>query len=84
MRKQTTESDQNRPMSRVRDLINVHLFPVLPSFAVIYGAIQIAPIANQVGHYNICVEELIAGFEKKVISTSSITLSTEFQIKNYP
>ena len=40
------ESDQNRPMSKARDLINAHLYPVLATFAVVYGAIQIAPIAN--------------------------------------
>ena len=65
MRKQTMESDQNRPMSKARDLINAHLYPVLATFAVVYGAIQIAPIANQARHYNTCVEGLIASFEKK-------------------
>ena len=33
-------------MSKARDLINAHLYPVLATFAVIYGAIQIAPIAQ--------------------------------------
>ena len=65
MRKQTMELDQNRPMSKARDLINAHLYPVLATFAVVYGAIQIAPIANQARHYNTCVEGLIASFEKK-------------------
>ena len=50
MRKQTMESDQNRPMSKARDLINTHLYTVLATFAVVYGAIQIAPIANQAKH----------------------------------
>jgi hypothetical protein len=52
-------------MSKARDLINTHLYPVLATFAVVYGAIQIAPIANQARHYNTCVEGLIASFEKK-------------------
>ena len=65
MRKQTMKSDQNRPMSKAHDLINTHLYPVLATFAVVYGAIQIAPIANQARHYNNCVEGLIASFEKK-------------------
>jgi hypothetical protein len=52
-------------MSKARDLINAHLYPALATFAVIYGAIQIAPIANQARHYNNCVEGLIASFEKK-------------------
>ena len=68
-------------MSKVRDLDNVHLFPVLPYFAVIYGAIQIAPIANQAGNYNICAEGLIAGYEKKEISTTTITLGTDIVYK---
>ena len=33
-------------MSQARELINAHLYPVLLIFAVIYGAIQIAPIAG--------------------------------------
>ena len=65
MRKQTMESDQNRPLSKARDLITAHLYPDLATFAVVYGAIQIAPIANQARHYNTCVEGLIASFEKK-------------------
>ena len=59
------ESDHNRPTSKGRDLINEHLYPVLATFTVVYGAIQIAPIANQARHYNNCVEGLIASFEKK-------------------
>ena len=59
------ESDQNRPLSKARDLITAHLYPVLATFAVVYGAIQIAPIANQARHYNTCVEGLIASLEKK-------------------
>ena len=43
-------------MFKVRDLINAHLYPVLATFAVVYGAIQIAPIANQARAYNTCVE----------------------------
>ncbi len=45
-------------MSKARDLINAHLYPVLASFAVIYGAIQIAPIANQARSFNQCVETM--------------------------
>jgi|TARA_Y200000002_G_scaffold335037_1_gene302376 hypothetical protein len=45
-------------MSKARDLINAHLYPVLASFAVIYGAIQIAPIANQSRSFNQCVETM--------------------------
>jgi hypothetical protein len=43
-------------MSKARDLINAHLYPVLATFAVIYGAIQIAPIAQQARYFNGCVE----------------------------
>ena len=43
-------------MSKVRDLINAHLYQVLATLAVVYGAIQIAPIANQARHYNTFVE----------------------------
>ena len=43
-------------MSKARDLINAHLYPVLATFAVIYGAIQIAPIAQQARHFNACVD----------------------------
>ena len=42
-------------MSKARELINAHLFPVLATFAVIYGAIQIAPIAQQARTWNSCV-----------------------------
>ena len=44
---------------QARDLINAHLYPVLATFAVIYGAIQIAPIAQQARHFNACVESQI-------------------------
>lgn len=43
-------------MSKARDLINAHLYPVLATFAVIYGAIQIAPIAQQARDTNACVQ----------------------------
>ena len=46
-------------MSKARDLINAHLYPVLASFAVIYGAIQISPLANQARYFNHCVDEVI-------------------------
>ena len=44
---------------QARDLINAHLYPVLATFAVIYGAIQIAPIAQQARYFNACVESQI-------------------------
>ena len=43
-------------MSKTRDLINAHLYPVLATFTVIYGSIQIAPIAKQARYFNRCVE----------------------------
>ena len=42
-------------MSKTRDLINAHLYPVLATFTVIYGSIQIAPIAQQARSFNRCV-----------------------------
>ena len=45
-------------MDKARDLINAHLYPVLATFAVIYGAIQIAPLANKARHFNQCVESI--------------------------
>ena len=44
-------------MSKARDLINAHLYPVLATFAVVYGAIQIAPIAQQARDMNTCVRQ---------------------------
>ena len=44
-------------MSKARDLINAHLYPVLATFAVVYGAIQIAPIAQQARDMNTCVKQ---------------------------
>ena len=43
-------------MSKARDLINAHLYPVLATFAVVYGAIQIAPIAQQARDMNACIK----------------------------
>ena len=43
-------------MSKARDLINAHLYPVLATFTVIYGSIQVAPIAQQARYFNRCVE----------------------------
>lgn len=45
-------------MSKARVLINAHLYPVLATFAVVYGAIQIAPIAQQARDINACVESV--------------------------
>ena len=42
-------------MSKTRDLINAHLYPVLATFTVIYGSIQIAPIAQQAPYFTRCV-----------------------------
>ena len=50
-------------MSKARDLINSHLYPVLATFSVIYFAIQIAPIANQARDFDHCVDEVIQGAE---------------------
>lgn len=44
-------------MSKAGDLINAHLYPVLATFAVVYAAIQIAPIAQQARYFNTCVEQ---------------------------
>jgi|TARA_B100000073_G_C23327000_1_gene409158 hypothetical protein len=46
-------------MSQARELINAHLYPVLLVFAVIYGAIQVSPVANQARYFNHCVDEVI-------------------------
>ena len=46
-------------MSQARELINAHLYPVLLIFAVIYGAIQISPMANQARYFNHYVDEVI-------------------------
>ena len=43
-------------MSKARDLINAHLYPVLTTFAVVYGAIQIAPIAQQARDIEMCAK----------------------------
>lgn len=47
-------------MSKARDLINAHLYPVLATFAVVYGAIQIAPIAQQARDMNACVAYVVS------------------------
>jgi len=49
----------NASMSQARELINAHLYPVLLVFAVIYGAIQVSPMANQARYFNHCVNEMI-------------------------
>ena len=51
-------------MSKVRDLINAHLYPLLASFAVVYGAIHLAPVANRARQYNTYAGGLITSFEK--------------------
>ena len=55
----TEQSVMDRSMSQARELINAHLYPVLLIFAVIYGAIQISPMANQARYFNHCVDEVI-------------------------
>jgi hypothetical protein len=52
------ESSQANPMSKARGLINAHLYPVLATFVVIDGAMQIAPIANKARHFNQCAKPL--------------------------
>ena len=49
----------NASMSQARELINAHLYPVLLVFSVIYGAIQVSPMANQARYFNHCVDEVI-------------------------
>ena len=53
-------------MSKARDLINAHLYPVLATFAVIYGAIQIAPIVQQARNMNACVQQGLKANPKAV------------------
>ena len=60
------ETTQAIPMSKARDLINAHLYPVLAAFAVIYGAIQIAPIAQQARDMNACVQQGLKAHPKAV------------------
>ena len=55
----TAQSVMDPSMSQARELINAHLYPVLLIFAVIYGAIQISPMANQARYFNHCVDEVI-------------------------
>jgi len=43
-------------MSKLRDQINAHLYPVLATFSVIYFAVQIIPIAQQAREFNACVQ----------------------------
>ena len=47
------------PMSKARELINAHLYPVLATFSVIYFAIQIAPIAQDARQRNECVKAAV-------------------------
>ena len=53
-------------MSKARDLINAHLYPVLATFAVIYGAIQITPMAQQARDMNTCVQHGLKANPKAV------------------
>ena len=55
-------------MANVRDLINAHLYPVLAMFAVIYGAIQLAPIANQARYFDHCVDAVIRQAQGSTLS----------------
>ena len=45
-------------MSKTRELINAHLYPILASFAVVYFSIQIAPLAEHARKFNGCVETI--------------------------
>ncbi|WP_115018591.1 hypothetical protein [Synechococcus sp. UW140] len=63
-------------MSKARDLINAHLYPVLATFAVIYGAIQLAPIANQARYFDHCVDEVIKDAEGEASFAAKRALAT--------
>ena len=56
-------------MSKARDLINAHLYPVLATFAVLYGAIQIAPIAQQARTWN----SYVASATKNVTAAQAVS-----------
>ena len=45
-------------MTKTRELINTHLYPILTSFSVVYFAIQIAPLAESARRFNGCVENI--------------------------
>ena len=45
-------------MSKARELINAHLYPILASFSVVYFAIQIAPLAERARQFNGCVKTI--------------------------
>lgn len=62
------EAALHAPMANVRDLINAHLYPVLATFAVIYGAIQLAPIANQARYFDHCVDAVIRQAQGSTLS----------------
>ena len=56
-------------MSKARDMINAHLYPVLAVFSVIYLAIQIEPAARWFRYQNRCIEmvaEVIATDEGRI------------------
>jgi len=52
-------------MSKLRDQINAHLYPVLATFSVIYFAVQIIPIAQQAREFNSCVQAMNTYFEHR-------------------
>ena len=67
---------------QARDLINAHLYPVLATFAVIYGAIQIAPIAQQARHFNACVESQIEDARGGLSGAEGLALARRTAICN--
>jgi len=50
------ELNARAPMSKTKDLINAHLYPVLATFTVIYGSIQMAPIGQKARYFNRCAD----------------------------
>ena len=65
-------------MSKARDLINAHLYPVLATFTVIYGAIQIAPIAQQARDMNACVQRGVEVNEQIEDASQRRAMSTAY------
>ena len=47
-------------MSKVRDMINAHLYPVLALFSVIYFSIQIQPMATEARSKTKCYKTAIS------------------------
>jgi len=67
-------------MSKARDLINAHLYPVLATFAVVYGAIQIAPIAQQARSFNTCVQSAVELEKERTNNTQPRQISVRVAV----